>query len=58
MSEQYRDRFSNVTKELEEKAAYICRSCNKLYSIEDAEDNRLSCCGRTMTELVSESFGP
>jgi len=58
MSEQYKDRFSDATKELEEKAAYICRSCNKLYSIEDAQDNNLSCCGRTMTELVREGFGP
>jgi uncharacterized protein YbaR (Trm112 family) len=57
MSEQYKDRFSKATEELEEKAAYICKSCNRLYRIEDAENNNLSCCGRTMTEQLRKGFG-
>jgi len=56
MSEQYKDRFSEATKELEEKAAYICRSCKKLYNIERAKKNNLSCCGRTITELLQKEF--
>lgn len=58
MSDHYKDQLSKATEELEENAAYICKRCNRLYKIEDAENNNLSCCGRTMTELLREGFGP
>lgn len=58
MSNQYTDRFSEASEELEEKAAYICKNCNKQYSAETAKENNQSCCGRTLTELLEESFGP
>ena len=48
--------FSEVTEELVEKEAYICRNCNKPYRIEDAKNNKL--CFRTMNELLREGFAP
>ena len=58
MSDQYKDRFSDATDELTEQSAYVCKSCNKKYKREDAAKQDMSCCGRTLTELVQESFGP
>ena len=58
MSEQYSDRFSEATEELDGKSAYICKSCNRQYSSKEAKEKNLNCCDRTMTELLKESFGP
>jgi len=58
MSKQYHDRFSNAEDELSEKSAFVCESCNKKYSRKAAEKQDKSCCGRTLTELLQESFGP
>ncbi len=58
MSGQYKDRFSDAEKELQEKNAFVCLSCNKKYSKKEAENHEKTCCGRSMKELVEESFGP
>lgn len=36
MSKQYTDRFSEAEKELSDKSAFICESCNKKYDKEEA----------------------
>ncbi len=36
MSKQYTDRFSEAEKELSEKSAFICESCNTKYDKEEA----------------------
>jgi transposase-like protein len=58
MSEQYRDQFSNATDELASKSAYVCKDCNKQYSKSEADEKKHSCCGRAMTELLQEGYGP
>ena len=58
MSTEYKDRFTEAEKELEEKSAFICETCEKTYNKENAVKHDLTCCGRTMKELVQESFGP
>jgi len=58
MSDEYKDRFSKAESELSEKSAFVCVSCKTKYSKTDADKKGLECCGRTMTELLQESFGP
>ena len=58
MSNQYKDRFSEGTKDLEDKSAFVCNSCNKKYKKEEAVKKEMTCCNRTLTELLQESFGP
>lgn len=58
MSGEYKDRFSEATEELPEKNAFFCKTCNTKYSKKDAEKKELSCCNRTLTELLQEGFGP
>ena len=58
MSEKYHDRFSKAEEESGEKSAFVCESCDKKYSRKTAEEKGKSCCGRTMRELLKESFGP
>jgi len=58
MSEEYKDRFSTAEKELEDKSAFICETCNTKYDKKSAEGKGHSCCGRTMKELLQESYGP
>ncbi|WP_155006021.1 hypothetical protein [Pelobacter seleniigenes] len=58
MSEQYNDKFSKASQELEDKSAFICKSCNKKYDKKTAKEKNNTCCGRTLTELHQESFGP
>jgi len=58
MTDKYKDRFSDAEKELSEKSAFECKSCNTKYSKPDAEKKENTCCGRTMTELLQEGFGP
>lgn len=58
MSEEYKDRFSNAEKEQQDKSAFVCESCNTKYDKKAAEDKDYNCCGRTMKELLQESFGP
>ena len=58
MSKQYKDRFCEAEYELTEKNAFICLSCNKKYSKKEAVKHEQTCCGRSMKELVEESFGP
>jgi len=36
MSKKYTDRFSEAEKELSDKSAFICESCNKKYDKEEA----------------------
>lgn len=58
MSEEYKDRFSEAEKELSEKSAFVCVSCKTKYSKTEADKQDNSCCGRTLTELLQEGFGP
>jgi len=58
MSDKYHDRFSEAEKELSEKSAFKCESCNTEYTKSAAEQKKNTCCGRTMTELLQEGFGP
>lgn len=58
MTKQYQDRFSEAEKELQDKSAYICESCNKKYPKKEAKEKGYNCCGRTMKELLQEGFGP
>jgi len=58
MTGQYTDRFSDAEKELTEKSAFICEGCNTKYQRKEAEKRDMACCGRTLSELVKESFGP
>lgn len=58
MSTQYTDRFSEATEELEDKSGFVCETCNKTYDKEQAVKRDMTCCNRTMKELVKESFGP
>lgn len=52
------DRFSKATKEQEERSVFICTSCKNRYNRKDADEKELECCGRTLTELTQEAFGP
>ena len=58
MSKEYTDRFSEAEKELSGKNAYLCENCNKKYPKSEAEEKGFNCCGRTLTELLQEGFGP
>ncbi|HKJ04591.1 MAG TPA: hypothetical protein VJ974_03255 [Geopsychrobacteraceae bacterium] len=58
MSKKYADRFSEAEKELKEKSAFVCESCNTKYSKKEVEEKNNICCGRTVTELLQEGFGP
>lgn len=58
MSQKYHDEFSEAEKNLTEKSAYVCKSCNTKYGKEEAAQKGKTCCGRTMTELLQEGFGP
>jgi len=58
MSKQYKDNFTKAESELSEKSAFICESCKKSYKKEEAVKKDLTCCGRTLTELMQEGFGP
>ena len=58
MAKKYSDRFSEATKELQEKSGFVCETCNKTYNKDDAVKKDMACCNRTLKELVQESFGP
>ena len=58
MSDQYKDRFSEASKEAQDKSGYVCVSCKTKYNKDEAKKKDLSCCGRSMKELVEEGFGP
>lgn len=58
MSDKYSDRFSDETKEQPEKSAFECETCKTKYGREEAKKKDMSCCGRTLTELMQEGFGP
>ena len=58
MSTKYSDRFSDATKELREKSGFVCETCNKTYSKDEAVKKEMACCNRTLKEFVQESFGP
>jgi len=58
MATKYSDRFSEATEELQEKSGFVCESCNKTYSRDEAVKQDMACCNRTLKELVQESFGP
>jgi len=58
MSSEYKDRFTEAEKEQQEKSAFYCESCNKKFDKAEAKKQDMSCCGRTLTELLEESFGP
>lgn len=55
---EYKDNFSEATKEQQNKSAFICESCKTEYNQEDAQKKGNTCCGRTMKELLQEGFGP
>jgi methionyl-tRNA synthetase len=58
MATKYSDRFSEAPKKLQEKYGFVCETCNKTYSREQAIKKDMACCNRTMKELLQESFGP
>ena len=58
MSKKYVDRFSEAEKELKEKSAFECVSCKTKYSKKEVDQKGNTCCGRTITELHQEGFGP
>lgn len=58
MSEEYKDRFSKAEREQEDKSAFVCETCNTRYDKKTAEEKGHNCCGRTMKELLQESYGP
>jgi len=58
MSKQYKDQFSKASEELPKKNPFVCESCKKTYKKEDAKKHDMACCGRTLTELMQEGFGP
>lgn len=58
MSTQYKDKFSEASKKQQDKSAFVCETCNKTYSKDEAVKKDMSCCGRTLKELLQESFGP
>ena len=58
MSKEYHDRFTEASEDLEKRSGFICESCKKTYVKEKAVKKDMTCCNRTMKELVQESFGP
>lgn len=54
---EYKDRFSEAVKEQQDKSAFICETCQAEYNRQDAQRKGNTCCGRTMKELLQESFG-
>ena len=58
MGKEYSDEYSKAEKEQAEKSAFVCKSCNTKYSKEEADDRKMACCDRTLTELHQEAFGP
>lgn len=58
MTDKYTDKFTEAEKELEENSAYVCEGCNKKYGKQEAAKMNNTCCGRSMRELLQESFGP
>lgn len=58
MSKDYTDRFSDAESELQEKSAFVCELCNKKYKKSDAKKQEMACCGRTLSEIHQEGFGP
>ncbi len=58
MSEKYSDKFTEATEELQQKSGFICESCKTTYSKDKAVKQDMTCCNRTMKELMQESFGP
>lgn len=48
---QYHDRFTEAEKELPEKSAFICESCNKKFAKKEAEKKDMSCCGQPLKEM-------
>ncbi len=58
MSGDYKDRFTEADKEQQDKSAFVCESCKTRYSSDEAKSKDMACCGRTMSELHQEGFGP
>jgi hypothetical protein len=58
MTDSYKDRFSQAEGELSEKSAFRCDGCQTEYTREAAGEKGNTCCGRSMTELLQEGFGP
>lgn len=58
MATKYSDRFSEATKKLQRKSGFVCETCNKTYSKDEAVTKEMACCDRTLKELMQESFGP
>ena len=58
MSTKYSDRFTEASRELQDKSGFVCETCNKIYVKDEAVKREMTCCNRTMKELVQESFGP
>ncbi len=57
-SDSYHDQFSEAEKELQDRSAFVCISCEKTYKKHEAEKQDKTCCGRTLKEMTRESFGP
>ena len=58
MSEEYKDKFTEASKDLQDKSGYVCKTCDTKYSKKEAQEKANTCCGRSLTELLQEGFGP
>ena len=58
MSKEYTDRFSEASKKQPGQSAFVCESCQKEYTREEAEKQLNTCCDRSLKELYQEGFGP
>jgi len=58
VTKQYKDKFSETEKELQEKSAYVFENGNKKHPKEEVREKGFNCCGRTMKELLKESCRP
>lgn len=58
MTTKYSDRFSEASKEQQGKSGFVCETCTKKYSKDEAVKKDMACCDRTLKELMQESFGP
>jgi predicted metal-binding protein len=54
---EYKDNFSEASKEQQDKSAFICENCKTKYNKQQVEEKGNTCCGRTVKELLQESFG-
>lgn len=52
MSTAYKDRYSDASKQLQDTSVFVCETCKQTYHKEEAVKQDMTCCNRTMKELV------